>query len=215
MCCCCCLHAIRTGNILFRSVPRQQQARQLKQLKKQQAAAPKPSQQQRRRGWQFWRRARHSSSSSSSNGGGAAAPADTPAPEQWEVELEQMIAAQQRNWQGRNGGDTNSPSSSHPAAAQGGAASADGGTDDAAASSPSEGPPGAAQLVLLDFGLAEQLTHAVRHHFISFLNAISAGDGLAAARHLLRWSGKQACQVRVLRVCGGFGGEQTPKVAGS
>jgi aarF domain-containing kinase len=50
--------------------------------------------------------------------------------------------------------------------------------------------------VLLDFGLAEQLTPQVRHHFISFLNAISAGDGLAAAFHLLRWSGHQMCPDR-------------------
>lgn len=31
------------------------------------------------------------------------------------------------------------------------------------------------QLVLLDFGLAEELTPRVRHHFISFLNAICSG----------------------------------------
>ncbi|KAF6250401.1 ABC1 family-domain-containing protein [Scenedesmus sp. NREL 46B-D3] len=51
-----------------------------------------------------------------------------------------------------------------------------------------------AQLVLLDFGLAEELTDEVRHHFISFLSAISAGDGACAARHLLRWSRTQACE---------------------
>jgi hypothetical protein len=44
------------------------------------------------------------------------------------------------------------------------------------------------ELVLLDFGLAEELTPAVRHHFISFLHMIAKGDGAAAARHLLRWS---------------------------
>jgi aarF domain-containing kinase len=32
------------------------------------------------------------------------------------------------------------------------------------------------QLVLLDFGLAEELTPQVRHHFISFLTAICAGS---------------------------------------
>ena len=31
------------------------------------------------------------------------------------------------------------------------------------------------QLVLLDFGLAEELTPEVRHHFVSFLNAICSG----------------------------------------
>ena len=30
-------------------------------------------------------------------------------------------------------------------------------------------------MTLLDFGLAEELTPAVRHHFISFLHAIAAG----------------------------------------
>eukprot|EP00879_Flechtneria_rotunda_P001554 GHRR01001713.1.p1 GENE.GHRR01001713.1~~GHRR01001713.1.p1 ORF type:complete len:1175 (+),score=492.98 GHRR01001713.1:413-3937(+) len=50
-----------------------------------------------------------------------------------------------------------------------------------------------AQLVLLDFGLAEELTDEVRHHFISFLNAIAAGDGVCAACHLLQWSNEQTC----------------------
>lgn len=31
------------------------------------------------------------------------------------------------------------------------------------------------QMTLLDFGLAEELTPAVRHHFISFLHTISSG----------------------------------------
>jgi aarF domain-containing kinase len=64
----------------------------------------------------------------------------------------------------------------------------------AGGSSSSQQPALEAQLVLLDFGLAEQLTDEVRYHFISFLNAISAGDGLCAARHLLRWSHTQACE---------------------
>ena len=34
---------------------------------------------------------------------------------------------------------------------------------------------GRLQLVLLDFGLAEELTPGVRHHFISFLHMIAAG----------------------------------------
>jgi aarF domain-containing kinase len=51
------------------------------------------------------------------------------------------------------------------------------------------------QLVLLDYGLAEQLTPEVRRHFVGFLNCICAGDGTAAARHLLSWSsGSQECQ---------------------
>lgn len=34
---------------------------------------------------------------------------------------------------------------------------------------------GQLQLILLDFGLAEELTPTVRHHFISFLHMIAAG----------------------------------------
>ncbi|KAI7844981.1 hypothetical protein COHA_001347 [Chlorella ohadii] len=49
------------------------------------------------------------------------------------------------------------------------------------------------ELVLLDFGLAEELTPAVRHHFISFLHMISRGDGRRAAEHLLQWSVHQRC----------------------
>ncbi|KIZ02761.1 hypothetical protein MNEG_5201 [Monoraphidium neglectum] len=50
-----------------------------------------------------------------------------------------------------------------------------------------------ARLVLLDFGLAEELTPEVRYRFLSFLNQIVAGDGATAARHLLRWSRVQGC----------------------
>jgi aarF domain-containing kinase len=49
------------------------------------------------------------------------------------------------------------------------------------------------QLVLLDFGLAEELTPEVRHHFISFLSAICAGHGRRASRHLLKWGARQRC----------------------
>lgn len=35
---------------------------------------------------------------------------------------------------------------------------------------------GKLQIILLDFGLAEELTPAVRRHFISFLNMISKGE---------------------------------------
>ncbi|KAL0035601.1 hypothetical protein WJX79_001935 [Trebouxia sp. C0005] len=49
------------------------------------------------------------------------------------------------------------------------------------------------QLVLLDFGLAEELTPRVRKHFISFLHMISAGNGRRAAHHMLLFSTKQEC----------------------
>ena len=48
------------------------------------------------------------------------------------------------------------------------------------------------QLVLLDFGLAEELTPRVRKHFISFLHMISAGNGRRAAYHMLLFSTNQA-----------------------
>lgn len=115
---------------------------------------------------------------------------------QWERELLQLSAQQQRRWVHKHGsspaaptaasGASSSHSHSHSHAHQAVAATAPTGG----------GPPEAAQLVLLDFGLAEQLTATVRHHFISFLNAISAGDGLAAAHHLLRWSSHQTCPDR-------------------
>ncbi len=50
------------------------------------------------------------------------------------------------------------------------------------------------QLVLLDFGLAEELTPRVRKHFISFLHMISAGNGRRAAHHMLLFSTKQECR---------------------
>ena len=49
------------------------------------------------------------------------------------------------------------------------------------------------QLVLLDFGLAEELTPRVRKHFISFLHMISSGNGRQAAYHMLLFSTKQEC----------------------
>jgi aarF domain-containing kinase len=100
---------------------------------------------------------------------------------QWERELQQLSAHNQQRWAVKHG----APPAPHGASAQQQAA-------DSSSSSNSE----SAQLVLLDFGLAEQLTATVRHHFISFLNAISAGDGLAAAHHLLRWSTHQTCPDR-------------------
>lgn len=108
---------------------------------------------------------------------------------QWERELLQLSAQHQQRWTRQHG--------PLPAATQpgndGSSAGAPQQAADAAAAAAGSGEPQAAQLVLLDFGLAECLTATVRHHFISFLNAISAGDGLAAAHHLLRWSGNQTC----------------------
>ncbi|KAK9908907.1 hypothetical protein WJX75_004527 [Coccomyxa subellipsoidea] len=49
------------------------------------------------------------------------------------------------------------------------------------------------QLILLDFGLAEELTPRVRKHFISFLHAISKGDGAAGTRHMLAFGKAQTC----------------------
>ncbi len=48
--------------------------------------------------------------------------------------------------------------------------------------------------MLLDFGLAEELTPRVRKHFLSFLHAICAGNGAAGARHMLAFG---VVQVRV------------------
>jgi hypothetical protein len=45
--------------------------------------------------------------------------------------------------------------------------------------------------VLLDFGLAEELTPRVRQHFLSFLFAIGAGNGTAGARHMLAFGAEQ------------------------
>lgn len=47
--------------------------------------------------------------------------------------------------------------------------------------------------ILLDFGLAEELTPRVRKHFISFLHAISKGDGAAGTRHMLAFGKAQTC----------------------
>jgi predicted unusual protein kinase regulating ubiquinone biosynthesis (AarF/ABC1/UbiB family) len=161
-------------------------------------------QQGRRRFWQFWRPRSNSSSSSAAAGSSKQdLEAAAAAPEQWELELQQMIGQQQRRWASKHaqpGADSSSGTNARLAAA---AAAASPVVDDAAllleqqlagGSSSSGQPALEAQVVLLDFGLAEQLTDEVRHHFISFLNAISAGDGLRAARHLLRWSHTQACE---------------------
>lgn len=49
------------------------------------------------------------------------------------------------------------------------------------------------QLVLLDFGLAEELNFTVRKHFISLLNMIGKGDGRRAAYHMLHMGKIQTC----------------------
>ena len=50
-----------------------------------------------------------------------------------------------------------------------------------------------AMQILLDFGLAEELTPRVRKHFISFLHCIARGDGNRSAHHMLQFGEKQAC----------------------
>ena len=52
--------------------------------------------------------------------------------------------------------------------------------------------------ILLDFGLAEELTPRVRRHFISFLHAISKGDAAAGARHMLEFGAVQVWRRRHL-----------------
>ena len=50
-----------------------------------------------------------------------------------------------------------------------------------------------AQLVMLDFGLAQELSPQERQHFISFIMNIGSGDGVSAARHVLAWGEDQRC----------------------
>ena len=64
------------------------------------------------------------------------------------------------------------------------------------------------QLVLLDFGLAEELTPRVRKQFISFLHMISAGNGRRAAHHMLLFSTKQVhCSCDGYKFDCDFGGD--------
>ena len=65
---------------------------------------------------------------------------------------------------------------------------------DSLSSSAASAARGKLQLVLLDLGLAEALNPPVRSVFISLLNAISAGDGRAGARLMLRMSSRQRCE---------------------
>jgi aarF domain-containing kinase len=50
------------------------------------------------------------------------------------------------------------------------------------------------ELILLDFGLAEELTVQVQHQFVAFLSSICSGDGNAATDVLLSWTSlEQEC----------------------
>ncbi len=102
-----------------------------------------------------------------------------PSLEGWEAELLHMSKQQQQRWNSQHGAVPQPLKQQDVHSAVPGQEL-----------SCSEAQP---QLVLLDFGLAEQLTPAVRHHFISFLLAIAAGNGAAAGRHLLCWSHRQSC----------------------
>ena len=48
--------------------------------------------------------------------------------------------------------------------------------------------------MLLDLGLAEELTPHVRRVFVSLLNAIAAGNGVRGARHMLAMGAAQECE---------------------
>ena len=50
------------------------------------------------------------------------------------------------------------------------------------------------EIVLLDFGLCEELEGDTRHHFLSFLSHMASGSGSKAAHHLLAMSNK-SCDV--------------------
>lgn len=49
------------------------------------------------------------------------------------------------------------------------------------------------QLVLLDFGLAEELTPPVRYRFLSFLHSIAGGHGRRAGEHMLHMGQNAKC----------------------
>lgn len=99
----------------------------------------------------------------------ATSTAATPA---WELELMQQSAQQQQRWQHNHSSGVSSLPQQQLLEGE------------------LTGDPGRgtaqAQIVLLDFGLAEELTPVVRHHFISFLNSIVAGMssvGVLATMH--------------------------------
>jgi aarF domain-containing kinase len=49
------------------------------------------------------------------------------------------------------------------------------------------------RLVLLDFGIADELPVEVRNEFLTFLFTLVHKDGTAAANAILRWSSAQTC----------------------
>jgi aarF domain-containing kinase len=49
------------------------------------------------------------------------------------------------------------------------------------------------RLVLLDFGIADELPSDVRDRFLTFLFSLARQDGVAAANCLLTWSDAQTC----------------------
>jgi len=51
----------------------------------------------------------------------------------------------------------------------------------------------AVKLVLLDFGIADELPRNVRDRFLTFLFSLARQDGVAAANSLLTWSEHQTC----------------------
>ena len=76
------------------------------------------------------------------------------------------------------------------------AAAADGDDDALTAAetaTDAESATGRLQIVLLDAGLAEELTPAVRTRFVSLITAILRGDGVAGARHMLSFASVQTC----------------------
>jgi predicted unusual protein kinase regulating ubiquinone biosynthesis (AarF/ABC1/UbiB family) len=201
---------LHPGNILFRAVPTNskghKQRKRDKQRVQMQPKVAQLSQQQRQQRdahwWQVWHRpgSRSGHSSGTISAGSHYSTAASSAVDSTQATVEESGARKQHVGEqaGQAWGsalhdtDTTQSTASRSSSAElmaqllqqqaTGQSTADGGAS--------------AQLVLLDFGLAEELTPEVRHHFISFLMAISAGDGLAAARHLLSWSHSQTCPDR-------------------
>lgn len=175
---------LHPGNILFRAVSGQhitQQQQQCVQQPSSKEATVQQQQQQEQHRRQWWSHLWHRKQSTSNGGGNVSRAAATAADggavcsNAAAAELQQPLRS--------------SMSSSH----QQSLSSSSREYQCARSTTRAQSAAVSAQLVLLDFGLAEQLTPEVRHHFISFLMAISAGDGLAAARHLLQWSNDQTC----------------------
>ena len=96
---------------------------------------------------------------------------------------QQRQQRQQAAAHNNNNSSSNSSTQQQGGGQQGGQHMQNGKSTDAGnsnASSGSSGPVSAAlaphaQIILLDFGLAEELTPRVRRHFVAFLNCIAAG----------------------------------------